>query len=85
MCETQRFVQVFDKFFDCLNVRSRDAHIKRRKPNLKAYTSVNDERLKVNCVPVPLCYYYFINFIVFLTCSGWRMISLVTSRNGRIV
>ena len=32
--ETERFVRFFDKFFDCLNVRGLDEHIKKRKPDL---------------------------------------------------
>ena len=46
--ETQRFVRIFDKFFDCLNGRNLDEHQKRRKPNLKPYRSKDDERLKVS-------------------------------------
>ena len=39
---------MFDKFFDCLNVRSPDEHKRRRKPDLKPYTSASDERLHVS-------------------------------------
>ena len=46
--ETERFVRTFDKFFDCLNVRSTDEYIKKRKPNLRPYTDVTDERLTVS-------------------------------------
>ena len=45
--ETQTFVRMIDKFFDCLNVRSPDEHQCRTKPNLKPYTSPADERLNV--------------------------------------
>lgn len=45
--ETQRFILKFDTFFDCLNGRHPSEHIKRRKPNLKPYTSPVDERFKV--------------------------------------
>lgn len=45
--QTEIFVRYFDKFFDCLNVRNREEHFKRRKPNLKPYTSADDGRLKV--------------------------------------
>ena len=51
--ETQRFVRTFDKFFDCLNVRSPSEYIKKRKENLQPYTSADDRRLCVS-----LCYYY---------------------------
>ena len=49
--ETQRFTRMFDQFFDCLNVRHPDVHIKRRKPNLKPYSRPDDERLKVSNTP----------------------------------
>jgi hypothetical protein len=45
--ETQIFVLMMDKFFDCLNGRSPTAHIRLRKPNLKPYTDPCDERLTV--------------------------------------
>ena len=45
--ETQRFVRNFDIFFDCLNVRSLNEHIRHRKPNLEPYKSKDDERFKV--------------------------------------
>ena len=45
--ETQKFVRNMDKFFDCLNVRNLDEHIKKRKPNLKPYTDISDPRFKV--------------------------------------
>lgn len=45
--ETQRFVEFFDAFFDCLNVRNSQEYIKKRKPNLKPYTDPNDGRLTV--------------------------------------
>ncbi|XP_070567945.1 uncharacterized protein [Ptychodera flava] len=42
---TVEFVRHFDKFFDCLNVRSMTEGFKKRKPNLLPYRSPNDERL----------------------------------------
>ena len=45
--ETQRFIKNFDIFFDCLNVRHPFEYIKRKKPNLKPYTSTDDERFTV--------------------------------------
>ena len=45
--ETERFVRLFDKFFDCLNVRSTDEYIQQRKPNLRPYTEITDEQLTV--------------------------------------
>ena len=48
MVETEIFVRTYDKFFDCLNVRSRDEYIRTKKPNVAPYTSTNDERLVVS-------------------------------------
>lgn len=45
--ETEKFVRMFDKFFDCLNGRNLKEHILRRKPNLKPYFSSSDGRLEV--------------------------------------
>ncbi|XP_077999383.1 uncharacterized protein LOC144452207 [Glandiceps talaboti] len=46
LAPTVEFVRMFDKFFDCLNVRSfREGH-RKRKPNLMAYESVDDPRLQ---------------------------------------
>ena len=52
--ETERFVRVFDKFFDCLNVRAIDEGLTKRKPNLAPYRAVDDERLKVHNIIVLL-------------------------------
>ena len=38
-----------DQFFDCLNVRHPTEYIQRRKPNIKPYTSIDDERFTVCC------------------------------------
>lgn len=46
--ETQKFVRIMDKFFDCLNVRNLTEYIRKRKPNLKPYTDASDPRLKVS-------------------------------------
>lgn len=47
--ETERFVRIFDKFFDLMNVRSLKEGIYKRKPNLKPYRndSGSKERLQV--------------------------------------
>lgn len=41
---TSELCQMMDYFFDCLNVRSPYEHERKRKPYLKPYTSVQDER-----------------------------------------
>ena len=45
--ETKKFVEMFNKFFYILNVRSKDEYIRKKKPNLKPFTSCTDERLQV--------------------------------------
>lgn len=45
---TKKFVEIFDRFFDCLNVRNRSEHYEKKKPDLKPYTSAKDERLLVS-------------------------------------
>jgi len=46
--ETQRFVLMMDRFFDCLNVRNKSEWIKKRKPDLRPYTSPDDDRFSVS-------------------------------------
>lgn len=46
--ETQRFVEFFNKFFDCLNVRSLNEHKRKKNPNLMPYRNPADERLEVS-------------------------------------
>lgn len=45
--ETEHFIRQFDRFFDCLNGQSLSEWAEKRKPELKPYTSPNDERLQV--------------------------------------
>ena len=45
--ETEKFIQYFDKFFDCLNVRSLSKWKTSRKPDRKPYTSFTAPRLEV--------------------------------------
>ncbi len=50
--ETENFIKMFDRFFDCLNVRSLSEWKSKLKPDLQPYTSPDDSRLKVrvlNC------------------------------------
>lgn len=46
--ETERFVRTFDRFFDCMNVRSFKECIYKRKPDLRPYRKSNDSRLSVS-------------------------------------
>ena len=41
---TATFCLMFDKFFDCFNIRNTKEHILKRKPFLKPFTSLDDER-----------------------------------------
>ena len=45
--ETARFVDIFDKFFDILNVNNFTAGARNRKRFSHPYCSSDDERLKV--------------------------------------
>ena len=64
--ETERFVRTFDKFFDCLNVRSTDEYVKQRKPNLRPYTDITDERLTVSVS----CFLNYISYFCIYTVAG---------------
>ncbi len=46
--ETRKFIGNFDRFFDCLNVRSTSEGKTRRKPDLRPYRSPSDARLTVS-------------------------------------
>ena len=50
--ETERFVRIFDKFFDLMNTRNTKEFVLKRKPNLAPYINnpETEERLKVNCM-----------------------------------
>ena len=42
--ETAKFCKMLDAFFDCLNVRSYEEHVRKRKPFLRPYENQNDDR-----------------------------------------
>ena len=44
--ETAQFLDLFDKFFDCFNVRNVTSGVKKRKPYLNPFVP-NDFRIKV--------------------------------------
>lgn len=46
--ETERFIRIFDKFFDCMNVRSFTECFEKRKPDRRPYRSVDDPRFDVS-------------------------------------
>ena len=45
--ETSRFIHVMNRFFDCINVRSRTEAIRTRNPDRNPYTRVDDPRFEV--------------------------------------
>ncbi|KAK6181946.1 hypothetical protein SNE40_009722 [Patella caerulea] len=44
--ETAKFILLIDRFFDCLNVRSKFEGQKKRKTDLMPYESIDDPRFK---------------------------------------
>ena len=48
LTETIRFIRKFDTFFDIMNVRSLDESILKRKPDLRPFRSISDNRFKVH-------------------------------------
>ena len=73
--ETEIFIRTFDRFFDCLNVRSASEWTQKKKPDLKPYTSSDDERLKVIyyvvcvfvcvCMCMHVCVHILMEFMMF--------------------
>lgn len=48
--ETEKFILMMDRFFDCLNVRNMDGWAFKRKPDLKPYFSPDDQRFEVRLI-----------------------------------
>ena len=46
--ETVKFIKMFDKFFDCFNVRCVSESVQKRKPHLWPYRDPCDSRLSVS-------------------------------------
>lgn len=46
--ETSRFCHMFNKFFDCLNVRSMDECVLKQKPDMRPCKYKDDNRLEVH-------------------------------------
>ena len=68
--ETSRFVDMFDKFFDALNVVNFDSSRHERKPFKDSYRSASDFRIKV-CNKSKL--YNYIGYSYYhLLYSGWK-------------
>lgn len=45
--QTERFVRMFDRFFDMMNTRSLEECVHKRKPDLAPYRTSGDTRLEV--------------------------------------
>ena len=60
MAETIKFVDNFDKFFDCLNVSNLSTGKEQRKPFKQPYYSANDFRLKVFSAFLPATLHNYI-------------------------
>ena len=43
---TAEYCKMIDQFFDCLNARSLDEHLRKRKPLLAPFTSTEDNRFQ---------------------------------------
>ena len=69
MSETAKFVQMMDRFFDCLNVNSFNKGKQRRKEFQDPYRSGRDFRLKVCFFFSSLILYAMINFADIYTIS----------------
>ncbi len=65
--ETEKFVRYFDRFFDCLNVRSITEGNRKWKADLQPYRSTNDPRLKVSQWTLNLYVYTMYAFINYYT------------------
>lgn len=46
--ETRKFIQNFDRFFDCFNVRCVPEAVHKRKPDLRPYRDPCDSRFTVS-------------------------------------
>lgn len=71
--ETIKFVDKFDRFFDCVNVSSLSAGKLSRNPFKSPFRSPHDFRLKVKRI---LCaYHYYVMYWLKCIRSGWKMSS----------
>ena len=83
--ETAKFVGMFDKFFDCLNVNSFTQGKYSRKAFQNPYRKATDFRLKV-CTYIYNIYYRLNQRLSFLRHhSGWSRNSFLTWMSGKQV
>ena len=62
--ETAKFVDFFDKFFDCLNVGDFETGMKTRNTFKAPYRSSSDFHLKVQLFQFHMNYYYVVTCII---------------------
>ena len=62
---------MFDRFLDMLNTRAIDKGMRRKKPDLKPYEKVDDERFQVNV------------YVCLKVDSGWKKCFWVTLMTGK--
>ena len=58
---TVKFIEMMDKFFDCLNVRAPSVGKVKRKPFQNSYTNCNDFRIQVIFKILVLLFIFFYN------------------------
>ena len=61
---TEKYCEMVDGFFDCLNVRSTTEHQKKRKPFLAPYRDSQDGRYMLSSAYFPLLF-----VVINLTCD----------------
>lgn len=61
--ETAKFVEMFDKFLDCVNVSNFNTAKLQRKPFKQPYRSASDFRLKVHNISYRVHYTNFIGIL----------------------
>ena len=71
--ETIKFVKIFDKWFDCMNVSNLSEGKLKRNGFKSPYRSADDYRLKV---------YTGIICTVYITCRYYLLLSLIVVGNG---
>ena len=62
--ETKKFVLMFDRLFDCLNVRDLHQWVRKLKPDLKPYRNADDPRFKVNHIVNAECMYKLLAILI---------------------
>ena len=64
--ETKRFADMFDRFFDCLNVKNLGEYKKKKKPNLSPYYDPDEECLTVSGYHLCISRVHHFNYSIFM-------------------